>query len=158
MRARWILLAVLLTPSAGAAQITQVQLTLTGGPLSFGAPMASDLTAGKLESTTSLAYSAQTSLEPAIGTHTTTVYIRSSSATLGGGKTVGDMQWRRADDATWHTLTTSNVAVEAKTTSFSLQGHTFSNSIYFRVTLHWTGDPPATYTGNLVLTLSTTQP
>jgi hypothetical protein len=105
-----------------------------------------------------MTYQAQTSLEPALGTHTTTVYIRSSSATLGGGKAVGALEWRRADDVTWHALTTSNVAVEAKTTSFSLSGHTFSNSIYFRIALHWTSDPPATYTGHLVLTLSTAQP
>ncbi len=157
MQGRLILLALLLSPCAGAAQVTQVQLTLSG-PLTFGAPTAADLTTGTLASTSAMTYQAQTTLEPALGTHTTTVYIRSSSATLGGGKALGDLQWRRADDVTWHTLTTSNVAVESQTKSFSLTGHTFSNSILFRVTLRWTGDPPATYTGQLVLTLSTTQP
>lgn len=157
MRAGLILLALLLSPRAGAAQATQVQLTLSG-PLTFGAPTAADLTAGTLASTASMTYQAQTSLEPELGTHTTTVYIRSSGATLGGGKPVGAVEWRRADDVSWHALTTSNVAVESHTTSFSLSGHTFSNSIYFRVALQWTGDPPATYTGNLVLTISTAQP
>ncbi|MFN2601631.1 MAG: hypothetical protein ABR582_02615 [Gemmatimonadaceae bacterium] len=151
-------IAFALSPSLGGAQGTQVQLTVTGGPLTFGAPTAADLTVGKLESTTALTYQAETSAEPTGGTHTTTVYIRSSVSTLGGGKAVADLEWRRADDATWHALTTSDVAVQSRTDSFSLQGHTWSNSIYFRVALHWTGDPPATYTGNLVLTVSATQP
>ncbi len=153
----FLLLAIAMTPSPGKTQ-TQVTLTLTGGPVSFATPTASDFTVGGLEAATPLTYQAQTIEEPPIGTHTTTVYIRSSSATLGGGKPVGDLEWRRGDDLTWRSLTTTNAAVESRTTSYDVLGHTFSNTVHFRVALRWTTDAPATYTGNLVFTEAVTQP
>jgi hypothetical protein len=152
------LLLTTLTPLAVSAQTQQVQLTISGGPASFPAPTAADLTAGSLLGSNALTFEAQTSEEPAVGTMTTKVFIRSSSATLGGGKPVADLEWRRGDDATWHPLTTSDAVIESRTTSFSESGHTWSNAVHFRVALHWVGDPPATYTGNLVFTITATQP
>jgi hypothetical protein len=155
--AAMMLFAIALLPTSGFAQ-TQVQLALTGGPVSFGAPTASDLTAGGLEAPAPLTYEVQTSQEPPLGTHTTTVYIRNSSSTLGGGKPVADLEWRRGDEATWHALTTTDALVESRTQGFAELGHSWSNTIHFRIALGWTSDPPATYTGNLVVTVSTTQP
>jgi hypothetical protein len=89
---------------------------------------------------------------------TTRVFIRSSSATLGGGKSIADLEWRRGDDLTWHPLTATDAEIESWTTSFNPSGHTFNNTIVFRVALHWTTDAPATYTGNLVFSITATQP
>lgn len=153
-----MLLLAFALPAASAAAQTQVQLTLTGGPVSFPAPCSSDFTAGGLEAPDPLTFEVQTSSEPPAGTHTTTVYIRNSSATLGGGKAVADLEWRRGDDPTWHALTTTDAVIESRTSSFESLGHTWSNTIYFRIALRWISDAPATYTGNLVVTVTTTQP
>jgi hypothetical protein len=151
------LFGTLLAPSTGVAQLQQVELTISGGPASFPAPTAADLTAGSLLGSNALTYQAQTSEEPAVGTMTTRVFVRSSSATLGGAKPVADLEWRRGDEVTWHALTTTNAVIESRATSFSVTGHTWSNTVHFRMALHWVGDPPATYTGDLVFTVTATQ-
>jgi hypothetical protein len=157
MRALAISIATLaLCAHAGHAQTT-VALAFSGGSVAFPAPTTADLTAGSLDATDPLLFEVTTSTEP-VGSFTTRVYIRSSSATLGGGKPVADLEWRRDDDVTWRQLTTTDVLVESRTTTGLVAGHTWSNSIRFRVALHWTSDPPATYVGNLVLTVSATQP
>jgi len=150
-----LLFALAASPSASVAQ-TYVQLAF-GGSVSFGAPTLADLSAGSLEATTPLPFEVVTSSELS-GSFTTTVAIRSSSATLGGGKPVTSMEWRREDDPTWHALTTTDAIVESRIAQGSPEGHTWGNTIYFRVALSWTGDPPGTYTGNLVMTVSATQP
>jgi hypothetical protein len=142
-------------PTADAQ--TAVQLAFSGGSVSFDAPTAADYTAGTLEAASPLSFQVVTTSEPS-GSFTTTVYIRSSSSTLGGGKPVADLEWRRGDDATWHALTTSDAVVESRIADLAPEGHSWDNTIYFRIALDWTSDPPATYTGNLVVTVSTTQP
>lgn len=150
-----LLFALAMASSIAGAQ-AGVQLSFSGS-VSFDAPTAADYTAGAMESATPLPFQMVTTSEPS-GSFTTTVYIRSSSATLGGGKAVGDMEWRRGDDPTWHALTTSNAIVESRIAEGAPEGHTWDNTIHFRIALHWTTDLPATYTGNLVVTVSTTQP
>ena len=150
-----LLLALTLQPSTADAQ-TGVQLGFSGS-VSFGAPTAADYSTATLEAETPLPYQVTTTGEPA-GSFTTTVYIRSSSATLGGGKPLSDLEWRRGDDPTWHALTTSDAVVESRITVGTAPGHSWDNTIHFRMALHWTSDSPATYTGNLVVTVSATQP
>lgn len=156
--------ARIVTLILAAATVTQaaqaqagVQLDFTGGPVSFGSPTPADFDAGTLEAVDPLPIQITTTSEPS-GSFTTTVKIRSSSPTLGGGKPLSDMEWRRGDDPTWHALTSSDATVESRTNDGAPEGHTWSNTIYFRVALHWTGDPPAAYAGNLVITVSATQP
>ena len=150
-----LLFALALSTSPTAAQ-TEVQLAF-GGSVSFGVPTAADYSAGSLEAETALPFEVVTTSELS-GSFTTTVSIRSSSATLGGGKPVANMEWRRGDDPTWHALTTTDAVVESRIAEGAPEGHTWDNSIHFRLALNWTSDPPATYTGNLVITVSTTQP
>lgn len=135
---------------------TGVQLAF-GGSVSFGAPTAADYSAGTLEAVTPLPFEVVTTSELS-GSFTTTVSIRSSSATLGGGKPVANMEWRRGDDPTWHALTTTDAIVESRIAEGTPEGHTWDNTIHFRIALDWTSDPPGIYTGNLVITVSTTQP
>jgi len=148
---------VALAAAGDADAQTTVNLVLSGGPVVFDAPTAADMTAGVLESSTPLSFEVKTTSEPG-GLFTTTVLIRSSSATLGNGKPTADLEWRRGNETTWHPLTTTDAIVERRSAMGSQKGHTWDNMIFFRVTLHWTSDPPATYTGNLVLTLTTTTP
>jgi hypothetical protein len=139
-----------------AAAQTGVQLTFTGTG-SFGAATAGDFAAGTLDATSPLPFTVVTTSEPA-GSFTTTVYIRSSSSTLGTGKRISDMEWRLGDDPAWHALTTIDAVVETHVAAGAPQGHSWSNAIHFRIALHWTGDRPATYSGNLVLTVAATKP
>jgi hypothetical protein len=150
-----LLFAFALSTSNAGAQ-TGVELAFSGS-VSFGAPTAADYAAGTLQAASPLPFGVVTSSEPS-GSFTTTVYIRSSSATLGGGKAVGDMEWRRGDDPTWHALTTSDAIVESRIAEGVPAGHAWDNTIHFRIALQWATDPPTTYAANLVLTLSTTQP
>ena len=157
MRIQWreritaLLFALVLYSPPASAQIN-VQLTFSGTG-SFAAPTAADYSAGTLESATPLPFQVLTTLEPS-GSLVTSVYIRSSAATLGGGKPVADLEWRRGDDATWRALTTSDVLVESRTLQGAPEGHSWDNTIHFRIALRWRQDPPATYTGSFVLTLA----
>jgi hypothetical protein len=89
---------------------------------------------------------------------TTTIAIRSSSANLGGGKVIGDLQWRRSDLTTWNSITLIDSQVEQKIVIRNVSNDPWSNTIFFRMVLNWATDAPATYSGNYVITLSQTVP
>lgn len=148
-----ILLALSLSASPIAAQKTI--LTLAGGTITFPSPTASDYIAGFVSAATGVTYtiSAQTGVS-----RTTTIGIRSSSANLGGGKVIGDLQWRRSDLTNWNSITLTNAQVEQKIVIRSVLNDPWSNTIFFRMVLNWTTDAPATYSGNYVITLSQTVP
>jgi hypothetical protein len=90
--------------------------------------------------------------------HTTTVAIRSTSANLGNGKIIGDLQWRRSDLATWNSMTLADSQVEQRIQVRNVLNDPWSNTIFFRLLLSWTTDGPATYTANYQITLSQTVP
>ena len=137
------------------AQATKTQLTLTGGTLTFPAPTAADYINGYVYSTTGVTYTvdAQTGLP-----RTTTVLLRATSASLGGAKALADLEWRRSDLTTWNAITTTDVQVEQKSMIRSVLNDPWSNTIFFRMKLSWTADPPATYATNYQVTLSQTVP
>jgi hypothetical protein len=89
---------------------------------------------------------------------TTTVSIRSTSANLGGGKVIGDLEWRRSDLATWNSVTLTDAQLEQRVVVNKVLNDPWSNTIFFRMILHWTTDAPATYSGNYQITLSQTVP
>jgi hypothetical protein len=104
-----------------------------------------------MEATSPMSFQIVTTSESA-GPHKTILHIRSSSSTLGGGKPIGDLEWRRGDQTTWNPVTTLDQEVEIFTGSHLPEGHTYSNTIHFRILLHWTSTRSATYNGHLVLT------
>jgi hypothetical protein len=148
-----ISLALALFASPLAAQKTI--LTVTGGTVNFAAPTAADYIAGFLNSATGATFtlSAQTGTS-----RTTTVSIRSLSASLGNGKVIGDLQWRRSDLATWNSITLTDAQVEQRVQVRGVLNDPWTNTIFFRMVLTWTTDAPATYTGNYQITLSQTVP
>jgi hypothetical protein len=148
-----ILLALVLCASPVAAQKTI--LTLGGTAVTFPAPTAADYVAGHVDAPTGMTFtlSAQTG-----ASRTTTVAIRSSSANLGGGKVIGDLQWRRSDLASWNSITLTDAQVEQRILVRNGLNDPWTNTIFFRLLLNWTTDAPATYTANYVITLSQTVP
>ncbi|MEA2762200.1 MAG: hypothetical protein QOD47_1484 [Gemmatimonadaceae bacterium] len=148
-----IALALVLFASPVAAQKTI--LTLAGATVTFAAPTAADYIAGYVDAATGVNFTlnAQTG-----ASRTTTVAIRSSSATLGGGKLIGDLMWRRSDLATWNSITLTDVQVEQRVQVRNGSNDPWNNTIFFRMVLSWTADAPATYSGNYVITLSQTVP
>ena len=148
-----IALALTLFASSLAAQKTI--LTVTGGTVTFPAPTAADFDAGYIDSPTGATFTvnAQTG-----ASRTTTVSISSTSATLGGGKVIGELQWRRSDLAVWNSMAVTDAQVEQRVQVRNGLNDPWSNTIFFRMLLNWTTDPPATYTANYVITLSQTVP
>src|SRR5215208_6342079 len=148
-----ISLALLLFASPLAAQRTN--LSLAGGTITFPAPTAADYTAGWINSTSgvTLTVNAQSG-----ASRTTTISIRSTSANLGNGKVIGDLQWRRADLATWNSISVTDTEVEQRVVVRGSLNDPWSNTIFFRMLLSWDTDSPATYSANYQITLSQTVP
>jgi hypothetical protein len=148
-----ISLALILCASPLAAQKTI--LALTGATITFNAPTAADYIAGYIDSPAGVTFtlSAQTG-----ASRTTTVSIRSTSANLGAGKVIGDLQWRRSDLAAWNSMTLTDAQVEQRIQVRNALNDPWSNTIFFRMLLSWTTDAPAAYSGNYQLTLSQTVP
>jgi hypothetical protein len=148
-----ISLALALFASPLTAQKTN--LTVTGAAITFAAPTAADYIAGFINSATGATFSlsAQTG-----ASRTTTISIRSTSASLGNGKVIGDLQWRRSDLATWNSITLADAQVEQRVLVRGGLNDPWSNTIFFRMKLAWATDAPATYAGNYQITLSQTVP
>src|SRR5439155_925001 len=89
---------------------------------------------------------------------TTTVSIRSTSASLGGTKVIGDLQWRRSDLATWNSITLTDAQIEQRIVVRNASNDPWSNTIFFRMILNWTTDAPGTYSASYQITLAQTVP
>jgi hypothetical protein len=150
-----IAVAALCVFAGGASAQTTTTLALAGATITFPAATSADYVAGFANSATGVTFT----VNATGGTsRTTTVSLRSSSANLGGGKVIGDLQWRRSDLATWNSITTTNVQVEQRVVVRNGANDPWNNTIFFRMLLSWTTDAPATYSANYVITLSQTVP
>ena len=148
-----ISLALVLLASPLAAQKTT--LTVAGGTVTFPAPTAADYIAGFVNAPAGATFTIN-SVNGA--QRTTTVSVRSISASLGGGKVIGDLQWRRSDLATWNSITLTDSQIEQRVVVNKGLNDPWGNTIFFRMVLDWTADPPATYSGTYQITLSQTVP
>ena len=136
-----------------AAQKTS--LTLTGGTITFPAPTAADYINGYVNSTSGVLFTINSTNGV---TRTTTISIRTTSPDLGGGKSIADLEWRRSDLATWNSISLTDAQVEQRVVVNKGLNDPWSNTIFFRMTLNWATDAPATYTGSYTITLSQTVP
>lgn len=149
-----ILLALSLAfASPLAAQKTD--LSVTGGTITFPAPIAADYIGGFVNSASGVTFTVNATTGVS---RTTTISIRSTSANLGGGKVIGDLQWRRSDLATWNSITLTDAQVEQRIVVRNVSNDPWSNTIFFRMILNWTTDAPGTYSANYQITLSQTVP
>ena len=146
-------LALVLCAFPLAAQKTT--LTVAGGTVTFPAPTAADYIAGFVNAPAGATFTIN-SVNGA--QRTTTVSVRSISASLGGGKVIGDLQWRRSDLATWNSITLTDTQIEQRVVVNKGLNDPWSNTIFFRMVLTWTTDAPATYSGTYQITLSQTVP
>ena len=146
------LFASLLTSPVGAQKSN---LTVTGGTVTFPAPTVTDYINGYVDATAGVTFTidAQTG-----ASRTTTVSVRATSGNLGGGKVIGDLQWRRSDLATWNSITVTDAQVEQRVLIRNSLNDPWNNTIFFRMVLNWATDAPGTYSGNYVITLSQTVP
>ncbi len=149
-----ISVALALLASPLAAQKTD--LTLGGAIITFPAPTATDYINGFVNSATGVTYTLNATQGNV--SHTTTISIRSTSANLGGGKIIGDLQWRRSDLATWNSISLTDTQVEQRVMVRNGLNDPWSNTIFFRMVLTWATDAPATYSANYQITLSQTVP
>ena len=148
-----ISLALALFASPLTAQKTI--LTVASGAITFAAPTAADYIAGFIDASTGATFT----LNAQTGTsRTTTISIRSTSASLGNGKVIGDLEWRRSDLATWNSITLTDAQVEQRIVVKGVLNDPWSNTIFFRMKLAWATDAPGTYSGNYQITLSQTVP
>lgn len=140
---------------AAPLEAQKTQLTVTGGTITFPAPTAADYIAGFIDSSTGATFTinSQNGVQ-----RTTMISIRATSPSLGNGKPIGDLQWRRSDLATWNDVTLTDAQVEQRIVINKILNDPWSNTIFFRMALSWTSDAPATYSANYVITLSQTVP
>jgi len=143
---------------AGAveARAQAATLTVTNAPVTVPSPTVTDYNAGFVAAPTAVGFAVDIISGPNTS-RTTIVSIRSTAASMGGTKAIGDLQWRRADLANWNSVTTSDVSIQTVTPSRRADAP-WSNSIFFRVLLSWTADAPGSYSAPLVLTLTVTTP
>jgi hypothetical protein len=147
------LLALVLFASPVAAQKTII--TLTNATVTFPTPTATDYINGYVDAATGVTFT----LNAQTGTaRTTTISIRAGSVDLGGGKVIGDLQWRRSDLAVWNSITPTDTQIEQRIVVRGVSNDPWNNTIFFRMLLRWASDPPAIYTANYVITLSQTVP
>jgi len=151
-----ISLALALLASPLAAQNPKTDLTVANATVTFPAPTATDFVNGFVDAPTGATFTVDAT--SGNQSHTTTILIRSTSANLGNGKIIGDLQWRRSDLATWNTITLTDAQVEQRVQVRNGLNDPWSNTIFFRMVLTWTTDAPATYTANYQVTLSQTVP
>ena len=136
----------------------QVSITLTGAPNVFPAPALADFNAGVIVEPTGILFTINQTGGPANVFHTTIVAIRASSANLGGGKVLSDLEWRRSDLVAWNPMTTTDATIESRSVKKNGINDPWSNTVFLRMQLHWATDAPATYTTGLVFTLTVTTP
>jgi hypothetical protein len=145
-----------LTGLAGGLS-AQLSLTLTQTPNVFPSPVLADYNAGVIAEPGGIVFTINAT-GPANVTRTGTVSVRASSATLGGGKALSDLEWRRSDLATWTPMTTADVVIESRPVEMGQLNDPWSNTVFLRMRLAWTTDAPATYSTGLVFTLTVTTP
>lgn len=145
--------ALVLCASPALAQKTT--LSITGGTVTFPSPTAADYIAGYVTAIAGVTFNINSQNGVP---RTTTISIRSTSGSMGGGKVIGDLEWRRADLATWSAMTLTNAQVEQRVVINKGLNDPWSNTIFFRLKLNWTSDPPGTYSANYQITLAQTVP
>jgi hypothetical protein len=160
VRAAVIAVSSALSATSVAAQTTT--LTITGGSTTtFNQPALSDYVAGYIDGPT-ITFTVALAGGPASSTHTTTVEICASSATLGSGKSIAKLMWQPSDASKpWQSITSSCAgAVSASRTVGSqvlAKGGSWSGGVRLRMILDWTDTAPS-YGTNIGMTVAVCTP
>lgn len=152
-----VIVSSLIAPAALGAQGHET-ITITGGNVTFSAPTAANFNNGYLPASGALTYTVSSAAGGNGISHTSTVSVRSTAATLGGTKPISDLQWRRSDLSTWNSMTTTAAFVEQRTIVRRGTNDPWSNQIFFQMLLSFANDAPGAHSGTLVFTLTITTP
>jgi hypothetical protein len=154
-----ISLALTLTASAGIAQrdpLLETRIALTGARIVFPIPTVQDYNQGFVAATDGVRF--VVNAIKGNQSHTTMISIRSIAATIGGGKPLSDIQWRRSDLSNWNSLSIVNTEVETRIQVRNGLNDPWTNTIFFRILLNWADTPPAQYFADYQISLSQTEP
>ncbi|MGH7700912.1 MAG: hypothetical protein ACREMJ_10410 [Gemmatimonadales bacterium] len=154
--ARLLLPCWLVATARGMAQ-PGVDLVLSQAPSVFPAPTVAAYDAGFVLDPNPIVFTVNASGGPPVP-RTTIVSVRAAAPTLGGGKPVADLEWRRADLGTWNAISTTDAVIESRPIVRSGLNDPWSNGVFLRIRLSWATDPPGTYATPLVFTLTVTTP
>jgi hypothetical protein len=140
----------------------RTQLDVTGFPLTVTSTSANDFDAGSV-ALGSIGFQVDLTTNSGGGGFSprgTSVAIRCAPACPASGSLAsGGLQWRRADLAAWNTLTTTFQEIEYRVAAFNGANDPWSNSVFFRYLLTWTGNPPTAATQfRIQLQLTVTAP
>lgn len=152
-------LAFLAAPIHAQQQLTT--LTVTGGSAStFAQPTLADYAAGFIDGPT-ITFTVTVVNGPSNKTHTATVEICATSATLGNGKPISKLMWQANGSSTWNSMTASCAgAVDpARTVASQSLGSSgsYSSSVKLRMVLDWT-DTGASYGTTVAMTANVSTP
>jgi hypothetical protein len=152
-------LALLATPLR--AQLQSTTLTITGGSTStFAQPSLADYVTGYIDGPT-ISFTVVLLNGPTGKTHTATVEICATSATLGSGKPISKLMWQTSGSSTWNSMTSSCAGTvdPARTVAAQSLGQSgsYSSSVKLRMILDWT-DTAASYGATVAMTVNVSTP
>ena len=132
--------------SAALAQTTTLTIT-SGSTTTFAQPTLADYVAGYIDGPT-INFTVSLAGGPNGKTHTTTVEICATTATLGSGKAISKLMWQPSDASKpWQSITSSCAgAVDPSRTVASAvlgKGQSFSLGAKLRMMLDWTDTAPS---------------
>ncbi|HEY5085856.1 MAG TPA: hypothetical protein VII66_00730 [Gemmatimonadaceae bacterium] len=151
-------IAALLAPSAARAQSKTTTLTVSATTVTFAAPAATDYVAGYLYAAPNITATVRAT-GGVVNDRNSLLYIRTSSANLGGSKPVSDLEYKCTTGPTWTQMTTTNVLIAQNRIGFGGPSNPWSCIVQFRIKLTWASDlTGATFAATVVTTLTTTTP
>ena len=156
-----VVLMLLAVPGIVRAQAIRNRLTLSSITIGFSAVTEANYDAGFVAASNSITFTFDASKAGGSASgvqRTSIVSVRATSATMGGTKSVGDLQWRRSDLGTWNSLSTTDATIESRQFVFNGLNDPWTNTVFFRTLLNWTTDTPAAHSATLTFTLTVTTP
>ena len=157
-RALW--LCALLCAPAVRAQTTTLAIT-SGSTATFSNPTLADYVAGYIDGPT-VNFTVTLNGGPNGTTHTTTVEVCASNATLGSGKALSNLLWQPSDASKpWQAITTGCTGainpVRVVGSQALSKGTSWSGGVRFRMLLNWT-DTAASYGTPIEMTVAVSTP
>ena len=154
--------ALLLVAGRASAQNSiKSSITVSSLTLSFPTPTPTNYDNGSVAASSPITLTFDSKKNAGgqpVALRTSTFSIRSSSANLGNGKPLSDLQWMGGTQATFKSLTQLDATVESRQFLYNGQNDPWSATVNFQMLLGWTTTPPGAYSATIVFTLTITTP
>lgn len=144
-RARWAVpVALLLALVADPLAAQRTRMTIAGWPLTAASTSGADFEAGAVQLGATTIGVESRSNNPPLSPRTTGIYVRCVPACPRTGTLpLAGLQWRRDDQVTWTSLTTSDVLIEARQVTHGGLNDPWSRSMQWQYALDWLTTPPS---------------